>query len=145
MEKTQAKIGDLVEVEVIGLQEYGAFVRLLTNADQAQANGEPAAERKGLIHISEVRSGYTKNIRDYIKVGQHLTAQIIDIDEYTGKISLSMRTLDKAPASHHVYRKKHFTDSRQKIGFAPLAERLPGWTEENEAYLAAGAKDASQA
>jgi general stress protein 13 len=64
-------------------------------------------------------------------------AQIIDIDEYNGKISLSIRSLEKNPQVHHIYRKKHFTDSRDKIGFKTLANYLPGWIEENEAYLKA--------
>ncbi len=40
-------------------------------------------ETQGLIHVSEVQSGYTKNIHSLLKVGQPVTVQIIDIDEYS--------------------------------------------------------------
>ncbi len=90
-----------------------------------------------MIHISEIQSGYVKSIHDIAKIGHKVMAQIIDIDEYNGKISLSIRSLEKNPQVHHIYRKKHFTDSRDKIGFKTLANYLPGWIEENEAYLKA--------
>ncbi|MFG7387608.1 S1 RNA-binding domain-containing protein [Lactococcus lactis] len=48
-----------------------------------------------MIHISEIQSGYVKSIHDIAKIGQKVMAQIIDIDEYNGKISLSIRSLEK--------------------------------------------------
>ena len=74
------KIGQIIEGKVTGIQPYGAFVSLDN-------------ETQGLIHVSEVQSGYTKNIHSLLKVGQPVTVQIIDIDEYSKKISLSLRTL----------------------------------------------------
>ncbi|PCS00879.1 CvfD/Ygs/GSP13 family RNA-binding post-transcriptional regulator [Lactococcus fujiensis] len=127
------KIGDIVKVEVIGLQDYGAFVRF-NDGNSSGKNNEQ--DQKGLIHISEIQSGYIKNIRDIIKIGQKLTAQIIDIDEFNGKVSLSLRSLEKSPQVHHFYHKKHFTDSRNKIGFISLQNELGKWVEENERFLA---------
>ncbi|MFZ4356441.1 CvfD/Ygs/GSP13 family RNA-binding post-transcriptional regulator, partial [Enterococcus gallinarum] len=72
------KIGQIIEGKVTGIQTYGAFVSLDN-------------ETQGLIHVSEVQSGYTKNIHSLLKVGQPVTVQIIDIDEYSKKISLSLR------------------------------------------------------
>ncbi|MFK4947736.1 CvfD/Ygs/GSP13 family RNA-binding post-transcriptional regulator [Lactococcus formosensis subsp. formosensis] len=120
------KIGDKVTAEIIGLQDYGAFVKF---ADRQNT------EHKGLIHISEVQSGFVKNIREVIKVGQHVKAQIIDIDEYNGKVSLSIRSLEENPQNHYFYHKKRFTDSRNKIGFKSLAEKRELWIEEGEKYL----------
>ena len=73
------KIRQIIEGKVTGIQPYGAFVSLDN-------------ETQGLIHVSEVQSGYTKNIHSLLKVGQPVTVQIIDIDEYSKKISLSLRT-----------------------------------------------------
>lgn len=131
MTVTHPKIGDVVEVEVIGMQDYGAFVKFFIE----NVTDSSVSEQKGLIHISEIQSGYVKTIHDIVKVGQKLKAQIIDIDEFNGKISLSIRSLEQNPQIHHFYRKKHFTDSRDKIGFKTLAKDLPRWIEENEAYL----------
>ena len=140
------KIGDIVEVEVIGMQDYGAFVKFflpevadeLVSKTPKQSVGN--IEQKGLIHISEIQSGYVKSIHDVVKIGQKINAQIIDIDEYNGKISLSIRSLETTPQVHHIYRKKHFTDSRDKIGFKTLEQSLSHWVEENEAYLKAQKK-----
>lgn len=75
------KIGDIIEGQVTGIQPYGAFISL-------------DAQTQGLVHISEVQSGYTKNIHSFLEVGQVVKVQVIDIDEYTKKISLSLRTLE---------------------------------------------------
>lgn len=132
MEKAQ-KIGDIVKVEVIGLQDYGVFVKFIETEEILKSD----EATKGLIHISEIQSGYVKDIRDVIKNGQKLTAQIIDIDEFNGKISLSLRSLEDNPQVHHFFRKKHFTNPHDKIGFKSLERELPNWILENESYLAA--------
>ena len=144
MEVKAPKIGDVVEVEIIGMQDYGAFVRffipVVTDSSVSELlatdNAENGlVEQKGLIHISEIQSGYVKSIHDVVKIGQKVKAQIIDIDEFNGKISLSIRSLEQNPQVHHIYRKKHFTDPRNKIGFKTLAKSLSHWVEENENYL----------
>ena len=49
------KINDIIEVTVTGIQKYGAFVLINNKYD-------------GLIHISEISSGYVKNINDYVNI-----------------------------------------------------------------------------
>ena len=72
------RIGMVLDGKVTGIQPYGAFVAL---DDKTQ----------GLIHISECRHGFIDDIRSYLKVGQRVKVMIIDIDEYTQKISLPVR------------------------------------------------------
>ncbi|GFH40190.1 CvfD/Ygs/GSP13 family RNA-binding post-transcriptional regulator [Pseudolactococcus insecticola] len=119
--ETPIKIGNIVDVEITGLQKYGAFVKF--------------GKSRGLIHISEVQSGYIADIHEVIETGQIKRAQIIDIDDYTGKISLSLRTLEKQPQSHHIQRKFHFNNPNNKIGFQPFKDNLSDWTNEQMAYL----------
>ncbi|WP_460016273.1 CvfD/Ygs/GSP13 family RNA-binding post-transcriptional regulator [Lactovum odontotermitis] len=116
------KIGDIVEGEVIGIQPYGAFVRF-------------DKEQKGLVHISEIHSGYIKDIHEAAHIGQKMRLQIIDFDEYTGKISLSARALEENPEARRIQRKHFATDSRSKIGFDSLADEMSGWVKESEKYL----------
>lgn len=109
------KIGDIVHGVVTGIQSYGVFVSM----DE---------ETQGLIHISECKHGYMDNLKGFIKVGQPVTAKVIDIDEYTKKISLSMRALEalstpKEPTRRKKVWKKHPPD----IGFASLEQQLPEW------------------
>ena len=49
----EIKINDIIEVTVTGIQKYGAFVLINDKYD-------------GLIHISEISSGYVKNINDIL-------------------------------------------------------------------------------
>ncbi len=76
------KIGDKLKGTVTGIQPYGAFVQL--------ENGTT-----GLIHISEIKTGFVDNIYDHLKLGQEVLVQVVDFDEYTEKASLSIRTLEE--------------------------------------------------
>ncbi|MGY0836895.1 CvfD/Ygs/GSP13 family RNA-binding post-transcriptional regulator [Aerococcus urinaeequi] len=111
-------IGDVVEGEVTGLQPYGVFVQLDEN-------------HQGLIHISEINHGYVSNVDDKFTIGEKLKVKIIDIDEYTSKMSLSIRALKKLatsnkPAKNAWPKKRH----APKIGFVSIEEQMPGWIEE---------------
>lgn len=121
MNDKSIKIGDIVKAEITGLQKYGAFVKF--------------GKYRGLIHISEIKSGYVADIHDVIEVGQTCQAQVIDVDEFNGKISLSLRTLEKKPQTHHAQRRFHFNNPSNKIGFKPFTEQLSGWAKEQMAYL----------
>ncbi|MDR2834309.1 MAG: S1 RNA-binding domain-containing protein [Streptococcaceae bacterium] len=112
----QYKIGDIIEGQVSGIQPYGAFVSL---DNQTQ----------GLIHVSEIQAGYTKNIYHHLYVGQKIKAKIIDIDDYSKKISLSIRILDKKMIQQTLYRKNYFTSRNVNIGFKTIEEGLPIWIE----------------
>ncbi|MGX7265004.1 CvfD/Ygs/GSP13 family RNA-binding post-transcriptional regulator [Enterococcus crotali] len=111
------KIGMILNGTVTGLQPYGAFVSL---SDTTQ----------GLIHVSEVQAGYTKNIHSLLTVGQKVKVQVIDIDEYSKKISLSLRTLEAQTQQPNHRRKKYFTNKNKKIGFDTLEKELQVWTDE---------------
>ena len=111
-------IGDVVEGEVTGLQPFGVFVQV----DE---------DHQGLIHISEINHGYVSNVEDKFTIGQKLTVKIIDIDEFTSKMSLSIRALKKLATSNkpakNAWPKKR---PAPKIGFVSIEEQLPGWVEE---------------
>lgn len=111
-------IGDILTATVTGVQAYGIFIEL-------------DSETQGLIHISEIKHGYMDNVYDFVKVGDEVRAQIIDIDEFTNKISLSMRSLEKLDTPNVPTRtkraKRRYTPS---IGFSSLAHQLPYWIDE---------------
>ena len=114
------RIGDKLKGVVTGLQPYGAFVELETGVT-------------GLIHISEIRSGYIDNIHDILKSGDQVCTQVIDIDEYSVKASLSLRALEAGNRKH--FRHHRFSNDRHKIGFTPLAKQLPIWIKESKEFL----------
>ena len=69
------KIGDKLKGRITGIQPYGAFVELETGDT-------------GLIHISEIRTGFIENIHEALKVDEEVQVQVVDLDEFTGKASL---------------------------------------------------------
>lgn len=109
------KIGDKLTGRITGIQPYGAFVELETGVT-------------GLIHISEIRMGFIENIYDILKTGDEVQVQVVDFDEYTGKTSLSIRTLEEE--KHQLPRRRRFSNDQIKHGFAPLARMMPVWTRE---------------
>lgn len=105
------KIGQIIEGTINGIQQYGVFVRL----DQ---------KTEGLIHISEVRGGYIKDIGSEFSVGQKIKVLILDIDPFTDQISLSHRATEKVEKTTRKT-KVHFWTSRDaKFGFLPLRNAL---------------------
>ncbi|KAF1305839.1 S1 RNA-binding domain-containing protein [Enterococcus saccharolyticus] len=111
------RIGNTLEGTVTGIQPYGAFVSL-------------DDETQGLIHVSEIQSGFTKNIHEVLQVGDSVNVQVIDIDEYTKKISLSRRTLETKFVHTGHRKKRYFTNKNKRIGFRTIDEQLPIWTKE---------------
>ena len=109
------KIGDKLKGRITGIQPYGAFVELETGVT-------------GLIHISEIRTGFIENIYEVLKIGDEVQVQVVDLDEYSGKASLSIRTLEEE--KHQLPRRRRFSSDRVKYGFAPLARMMPIWTKE---------------
>jgi len=106
------KINDVIEVTVTGIQKYGAFVLINDKYD-------------GLIHISEISSGYVKNINDYIKIKDKIYAQIVDIDEENNKFKLSIKNIDYRNGGKIIGNDDNFSN-----GFEPLKEHLDLWINE---------------
>ena len=114
------KIGDKLEGTITGIQPYGAFVELESGVT-------------GLIHISEIQSGYVSNIHDILSIGEKVFVQVIDVDEYSKKASLSLRTLEEIP--QRSIRHHRFSNDRNKSGFAPLAQQMPTWVKEGKVFF----------
>lgn len=65
---------------VIKLETYGVFVDF-------------GAERPGMVHVSELASGYVKSPADVVKVGDVVTAQVIKLDKRKKRIDLSVKAM----------------------------------------------------
>lgn len=100
------RVGDVIEGDVSGVVDFGAFVRfraLPPKASEGQSAGGGAAadgaaegpELEGLIHISELDYKLVTNPADIIKVGERVKAKIIAIDR--GRVSLSLKRLKDDP------------------------------------------------
>lgn len=78
------EVGTILEGKVTGIKPFGAFVAI----DE---------KKQGLVHISEVAHGFVKDINDVLKVGDEVKVKIMNVEEKSGKISLSIRATQEAP------------------------------------------------
>jgi len=76
--------GDLVVCTVDQVVDFGAFVILDEYEDQKQ----------GLIHISEVASGWIKYIRDHVREGQKIVCKVLNVDRSRHHIDLSLKDVN---------------------------------------------------
>ncbi len=72
----EPEVGEIYEGLVKTIQPFGAFVEILPGKD-------------GLCHISKLAHKRVEKVEDVVKVGDILTVKVMEIDEKTGKISLS--------------------------------------------------------
>jgi polyribonucleotide nucleotidyltransferase len=73
------KIGDIVEGTIVKILEFGAIVDLGGGND-------------GMIHVSELKQGFVKNVEDVVKLGDFVRAKVIKVDN--GKIGLSLKQME---------------------------------------------------
>ena len=76
--------GELVVGKVDEITDFGVFVDL-----------EEYADKRGLAHISEVASGWIKNVRDHVREGQTVVAKVLDVDEGAQQIDLSIKDVNE--------------------------------------------------
>lgn len=101
---------DIIKVTVTGVQKYGAFVN--TEDDSYD----------GLIHISEISYGYVKSVNDYLKVGDTVYAEIVDVNDDDKELKLSIKDIDYKKDGTRLKRM-----AETKNGFKPLRDNLDIW------------------
>ncbi|GAD52870.1 eukaryotic translation initiation factor 2 alpha subunit [Halarchaeum acidiphilum MH1-52-1] len=75
--------GDLVVGKVDEIEDFGVFVDL-----------EEYRDKRGLVHISEVASGWIKNVRDHVREDQTVVAKVLDVDTSSQQIDLSIKDVN---------------------------------------------------
>ena len=80
-EAEQYQIGTIVTGKVARMTDFGAFIELEEGID-------------ALLHVSQIAIEHVEKPSDVLKVGQEITAKIVDFNEETKKISLSVKALE---------------------------------------------------
>ncbi|WP_414470098.1 translation initiation factor IF-2 subunit alpha [Methanobacterium sp. ACI-7] len=82
MKKEWPDEGDLVVGTVHKVLGYGAFASL-----------EEYEGKEAFIHISEVSSGWVKNIRDYVRENQKIVARVLRVNPKKGHVDVSLKRI----------------------------------------------------
>ncbi|ADC48985.1 general stress protein 13 putative RNA binding protein [Alkalihalophilus pseudofirmus OF4] len=123
------EVGSIVEGKVTGIKPFGAFVAI----DE---------QKQGLVHISEVAHGFVKDINDVLSVGDEVKVKIMNVEENSGKISLSIRATQEAPERPARPAKPRNTGGGQggrkpqqqnkpQQGFNTLEDKLKEWLKQS--------------
>jgi len=80
--KEWPKEGELIVATIYKVLGYGAF-----------ANLEEYEGKEAFIHISEVSSGWVKNIRDYVRENQKIVARVLRVNPKKGHVDASLKRI----------------------------------------------------
>lgn len=111
--------GELVVCTVRKVKDFGAFVEL-------EEYG-----KEGLIHISEIASGWVRYIRDYVREGQKVVCKVLHVDKARGHIDLSLKDVKPTQRAEKIREWK--SEQKAKKWLELVAESLNITEKEKEA------------
>ena len=82
-------VGNVVTGVVARMTDFGAFVELENGVD-------------ALLHVSQISKEHVEKPSDVLKIGEEITAKVVDFNEEEKKISLSVKALAVEEASEEV-------------------------------------------
>ncbi len=103
--------GEIIKGCVTGIENYGAFVSL----DEYYS---------GLIHISEISTGFVNDIHDFLNIGDTIYVKVLDVDNENCQVKLSIKDID------YKVKRKREPIKESPNGFLPLEQKLPEWIEQ---------------
>ncbi|WGI17107.1 translation initiation factor IF-2 subunit alpha [Methanonatronarchaeum sp. AMET-Sl] len=78
------EVGELVVCRVSNVVDFGAFVEL-----------EEYGNKEGLIHISELASGWIKHIKDHVQEEQKVVCKVLEVNPKKQQINLSLKDVNE--------------------------------------------------
>jgi len=107
-ELSELEIGSMVTGSVKSITNYGAFVDI-------------GAQTDGLLHISQLSSGYVASVGDILKEGQEVEVRIINVDSAKGQVGLSLMTEAESESAANQPRERKPRQSNRRDDSAVLA------------------------
>ena len=77
------EIGDFVVCTVKDVTDFGAYTTL-----------EEYDGKEGFIHISEIKAGWVKYVRDHVREGQKIVCKVLNVDPTRRHIDLSLKDVN---------------------------------------------------
>ena len=78
----EVQVGQVLNGKVVRVEKFGAFI-------------DVGAERPGMVHVSELASGYVGSPEEVVKVGQDVQVKVIKVNAKKKQIDLSMKALEE--------------------------------------------------
>lgn len=100
-------VNQIVKVVVTGWTKYGIFVELNDGYT-------------GMIHISEVDTGFVSDLNRYVSLKEEIFAKVLSVDECHKHVNLSIKCMNYRDSSEF---------GETILGFRTLYEKLPEWIE----------------
>ena len=94
------EVGEVYDGEVVGIKDFGAFVRLTPGKD-------------GLLHISRMANGRVGKVEDVLNIGDIVKVEVIEVSD-SGKISLDRVDKPDVVSSERLSRHHDDGDRRGK-------------------------------
>ena len=108
--------GELLVCTVSNVRENGAYLTL-----------DGYGSREGFVFVGEVASGWVKNIRNHIRVGQRVVAKVIGVKKDRERVDLSIKSVSEERRRDTIQSWKNEQRAHQIMGV--VAERT-GWDDE---------------
>ncbi|MFD1512308.1 translation initiation factor IF-2 subunit alpha [Halomarina rubra] len=117
--------GELVVGKVEEIKDFGVFVDL-----------EEYEDRRGLVHVSEVASGWIKNVRDHVTVDETVVCKVLEINESSQQIDLSIKDVNDHQRSEKIqeWKNERKADKWMTLAFGEEMSDETYSTVANELY-----------
>jgi ribosomal protein S1 len=113
------KVGQIYNGKVTRVETFGAFVDI-------------GAEREGMVHVSEMETGYVPRPSDVVKNGDEVEVRVIEVNAKKRQIKLSMKP-DLAEA-------EHLHEEEEEAVQTPMQMAFQAARRQNQATTAAPVK-----
>ncbi|HDM22434.1 MAG TPA: S1 RNA-binding domain-containing protein, partial [Methanomicrobia archaeon] len=105
--------GEFVIGTIVEIHPYGVTVRL------------DEYEKKGMIPIREISSGWVKNIRTHVKMGQKIVAKVMKVEPSKRYISLSLRRVSEQQKKRTIKQHKQEKKGRKLLEYFAEKNNIP--------------------
>ncbi len=105
----EPETGEVYDGQVVGIKDFGAFIRLTPSKD-------------GLLHVSRMANGRVSKVEDVLTIGDTIKVEVIEVGD-NGKISLDRIDKPDAPAQDGQKRYSRESDASKGGNRTPRRRR----------------------
>ncbi|MCS3923111.1 translation initiation factor IF-2 subunit alpha [Methanosalsum natronophilum] len=101
------EVGELVVCTVKNVTDFGAYTTL-----------EEYEDKEGFIHISEIKAGWVKYVRDHVREGQKIVCKVLNVDPSRRHIDMSLKDVNEHQRREKIQEWKNEQKATKWLQFA---------------------------